>query len=553
MKKVLLVVLVLIVAAVAGYEIISVNSNIKQLTVPAVVESTTTNSGVVSTGTSTGNQTGAKILSTNEANTIQVQWSEPIKISVPKIFKKASEGYDYASGAVFYKVGTVISGPYQGGDVLYGNVDFEMETLAYSFIQQNGKITYLNKLSDYDPLDPNLISIDLVSKLPDLTYPNKITYGTSTFTLEGDGYGHFGGFDFFNFDSNNIKLVFVDPKLGNVYTDNLNAQTANKSLSNGFYLKAPDGTTRVYSLDVNFYDKDHNIPDVTWNNGLKNVDEYTYTDRGGCGSSNYASVQNELTLADFNPAGTTSKGGVVYELKDLNSPVLKNIYNNDYNPYATPKISYAEFVNSKPVFFWVDSLGRIIKFQKYTFIAAAECGKPVIYLYPKTTTDVSVKIAPVGGLTKSEPTYENGWNVKATSAGELTDLATGKNYSYLFWEGRGGLYETPTKGFVVENKDVHSFLEEKLSKLGLNVQERADFIEFWEPRMTGSPYFFVTFLGNNEMNAIAPLEIMPKPDTIIRILMDFIPLEKPVSVQGYDIKTPERNGFTVVEWGGVLR
>jgi hypothetical protein len=71
--------------------------------------------------------------------------------------------------------------------------------------------------------------------------------------------------------------------------------------------------------------------------------------------------------------------------------------------------------------------------------------------------------------------------------------------------------------------------------------------------MTGAPYFFVTFLGNKEMDAIAPLTIIPKPDSVIRILMDFSPLQKPIFVEGYEIKTPNRNGFTVVEWGGVLR
>jgi hypothetical protein len=55
------------------------------------------------------------------------------------------------------------------------------------------------------------------------------------------------------------------------------------------------------------------------------------------------------------------------------------------------------------------------------------------------------------------------------------------------------------------------------------------------------------------MNQLAPLTVTPKPDTIIRILMDFKALEKPEPAVGYPIRTPERKGFTVVEWGGVLR
>lgn len=141
----------------------------------------------------------------------------------------------------------------------------------------------------------------------------------------------------------------------------------------------------------------------------------------------------------------------------------------------------------------------------------------------------------------------------ATPEGNLKDIYTNKNYPYLFWEGRGGIYETPKKGFVITQNKVHTFLIEKLTKLGLNEKERADFIEFWEPKMTGAPYYFVTFLGNISMDKIAPLTVEPKPDTVIRVLMDFTPLAQPISVECYDIKTPIRNGFTVVEWGGVLR
>lgn len=71
--------------------------------------------------------------------------------------------------------------------------------------------------------------------------------------------------------------------------------------------------------------------------------------------------------------------------------------------------------------------------------------------------------------------------------------------------------------------------------------------------MQEKPYYFVTFLGNRDMNILAPLTIEPKPDTMIRVLMDFTPLDKPIKVKEYEIVTPKREGFTVVEWGGVIR
>lgn len=72
--------------------------------------------------------------------------------------------------------------------------------------------------------------------------------------------------------------------------------------------------------------------------------------------------------------------------------------------------------------------------------------------------------------------------------------------------------------------------------------------------MQDSPWYFVTFYGNEQMDAVAPLTISPKPDTVIRVLMEYRPLEEPIPVKSYDLgNTPERNGFTVIEWGGVIR
>ena len=141
----------------------------------------------------------------------------------------------------------------------------------------------------------------------------------------------------------------------------------------------------------------------------------------------------------------------------------------------------------------------------------------------------------------------------ADPSGVLVNVSDGKSYPYLFWEGRGGMYQEPTKGFVVAENEVHSFLQEKLALLGLNAKESADFEEFWEPRMKGAPYYFISFLGNSVMDQLAPLSITPAPDTVIRVLMDFRPLQAPVASTGYHMKTPVRRGFTVVEWGGVLR
>ncbi len=481
----------------------------------------------------------------------QVQWTTPTKVESLKVFKSGLNTTE-----TFYKVGTFTDGIFKGGDILVADVATEemWGGSKYRFINQPGKITLLAKHSDAmyeeDSLDRTKFSIDTDTVLTDLIFPEKINYGTSIFSFQGNNLGE--GFAGQTYYSPAFKLAFKHPKFGDVYANNPDDQTVTNK-KNGYYLIAPDGTERTYSLDIPFYDKNYNIPQIIWNNGTLNTTEYINTDRGGCGSRNFASVVYGLSINDLVVMGQTNSGDKVYELKDTNNMILQNIYNNDYNPYNAPKLSYADYITARPVFFWFDSFGRLIKFQKSEFIPQAECGKPVIYLYPEETTNVSVIIEPKGGFTFTEPDYGDGWDVLAYPDGKLVDLNSKISYPYLFWEGRGGIYNTPEKGFVVAVQDVHNFLIEKLTKLGLNDKEQADFIEFWEPRMTGAPYFFVTFMGNKVMDEIAPLTITPKPDSVIRILMDYTPLQEPITVEGYNIKTPERKGFTVIEWGGVLR
>ncbi|MBQ8626165.1 MAG: hypothetical protein IJ419_08395 [Agathobacter sp.] len=48
------------------------------------------------------------------------------------------------------------------------------------------------------------------------------------------------------------------------------------------------------------------------------------------------------------------------------------------------------------------------------------------------------------------------------------------------------------------------------------------------------------------------LDIMPQPDSLIRVVMVFKGLDEPIEVNEQVLTTPERVGFTVVEWGGTM-
>jgi hypothetical protein len=336
-------------------------------------------------------------------------------------------------------------------------------------------------------------------------------------------------------------------------------QDTNKPFAdNLFFYTREDGRLVFYALDLGIGidqadGQSAGTPSVIWNNGTNNTEEYTLGAVGGCGaSSSYHTVSDDV-VGVLRPSGYYFQGETkvtVYE------PVN---YSVDYFGFArwqavNPDGTIADYTALHPYFYVRDAFDRLVQFQRTSLMPAAECGKPVIYLYPTKTTDLDVTLKPVGGFTYTEPVYQNGWRVTASPDGTLMNRDDGQTYPYLFWEGRGGLYSTPTKFWVVQRADVHSFLVSTLAKLGLNQKETADFLEFWEPRMQAAPYYQIGFHGTNVMNQLAPLTLSQKADTTIRVLMDYQELSAPIKANPPILPaTPARKGFTVIEWGGVIR
>lgn len=176
--------------------------------------------------------------------------------------------------------------------------------------------------------------------------------------------------------------------------------------------------------------------------------------------------------------------------------------------------------------------------------------KPVIYLYPTETTEVTVKVGRPENLTHTYPKYENEWKVIANPNGDLTDVETGRNLYCLYWEGINTVKPKMEEGFIVKGEDTIKFLEEKLEILGLNEREANEFIIYWLPKLESNKYNYIRFQTMEEIEENMLLEINPKPDTIIRVLMEYKALEEPIKVQEQNLVTPERIGFTLVEWGG---
>ena len=184
--------------------------------------------------------------------------------------------------------------------------------------------------------------------------------------------------------------------------------------------------------------------------------------------------------------------------------------------------------------------------------------KPVIYLYPEEETNVLVSLDLNGSISCVYPEFDveetNTWEVKAYPDGTLIGK-DGSEYSYLFWEGPMNANWDMSKGYVVKGSDTAVFLKSTLSKMGLTPKEYNDFIVFWLPIMKNNQYNYITF-QNEEYTDNAVLNISPKPESVLRVFMAYQAIDKNQAdfimknLEEPEITLFERNGFTVVEWGG---
>lgn len=174
--------------------------------------------------------------------------------------------------------------------------------------------------------------------------------------------------------------------------------------------------------------------------------------------------------------------------------------------------------------------------------------KPVIYLYPEEETEVTVHLDYDGDLTTTYPAYESGWTVTAAPDGTLTD-SEGREYYCLFWEGLSSWNYDFSHSFCVRGEDTAAFLEEALRDLGLTDQEANEFLIYWLPKMEGSAYNLLSFQTESYTDH-ARLTVTPQPDTVLRVFLAWKSLEEPVDVEPQTLTAPDREGFTLVEWGG---
>ncbi|BDS14473.1 hypothetical protein [Aureispira anguillae] len=278
----------------------------------------------------------------------------------------------------------------------------------------------------------------------------------------------------------------------------------------------------------------------------------------GLGFKEYIAKENKKTLKyqAISPFANMEETGVFSRPLLLNGEPYSGVLVGTHIPSGKRilEIRFYEGIRVGAFNVWTN-LDRLYtkSFKKNNEIAIdpESVRKPIIYLYPETTQNINVKVHFKGQLTHTYPKYSShiGWNITAEPSGILTDRTSGKEFSYLFWEGQSDFQYTLDKGFVVKGEEIADFLDEKLALMGLNRREATDFVSYWLPELEKNPYNLIHF-STDEYAQNAPLEITPAPETLIRVFMVYRPLETPIHIPSQKLNSISRQGYTVVEWGG---
>ncbi|MGL1904407.1 MAG: hypothetical protein OCC49_19895, partial [Fibrobacterales bacterium] len=141
---------------------------------------------------------------------------------------------------------------------------------------------------------------------------------------------------------------------------------------------------------------------------------------------------------------------------------------------------------------------------------------PYIYLYPTSEQEISVSMTFTQNaqIIKSIPSYNTGWNVRATPDGIIDDT-----YDFLFYDFATDKMPDRSEGWIVAFEEYPTKVPSILKTLHLNDEEIEDFMEFWEPyfdKRSDAPYFVFYMEDLDRFNT---LTIDPAPDALLRVFL----------------------------------
>ncbi|MEI6237771.1 MAG: hypothetical protein WCP03_04190 [Candidatus Saccharibacteria bacterium] len=426
----------------------------------------------------------------------------------------------------------------------------EHSSIGFYYEEETKKLRYTGPALNDD------IVVDKETIIEDISPPVKIVYNNQSFATHSPvWYGNFFTTTLPQSNETTSYSKITELPQGQLY------ETTSNKYSNEVYklshmiLVLKDHRSVDYNVDTELtnYDKSSSI---NWNNGTTTSSKDYAWGFGGCG----AGINNEIALNisedDLEIMGTTDIGNKVYIVKNTSNPLFTKHYNeykqaSSFEGSNLEKNISEENFRTKPGFFlYRDNLQRWLVFSNYKYITPSGCAKPVVYLYPNKPTFVNVAVG--AQVTKSDPIYpSDGWkNVFAMPNGSL--IYNQKGYNSLFWEGYGrGIYPEVHTGKIVKRTDTIKQIKGDLYDQGLNDKEVTDFMAFWANKIPNNPYVRITWLNTNQMQQLAPLKISPWPQTMIRVFLDMEGVNESYDLSPQTLRAFKRNGFTVVEWGGL--
>jgi len=179
--------------------------------------------------------------------------------------------------------------------------------------------------------------------------------------------------------------------------------------------------------------------------------------------------------------------------------------------------------------------------------------KPNIYLYSDKDMTVDVKLYPSEWITCSEPLYDevNGWQAS------IADGSLNGSGDYLFYEALVPEESfQKEQGWVIQAGSHDEELEAILEEYAFNEKEKKDFLEFWSGNdMLDSEKCYAVYPQDNSIvDGSMPLVVNPVPEHVYRVWFYFVPVEKEFTdMDPAKVEKIERDGFTAVEWGGMIK
>src|SRR5881396_1822279 len=315
-----------------------------------------------------------------------------------------------------YKIGTFVDGPYRGSDVVSARWRTSEpckgegcdDPAYFRFVRVGDQLVFLRQNSDggdyFESLKAkwrlwtgafaaaglSLISDSLFAVQAFLA-PATMLHGSETFRWVSR-----------RCDGDSLKVAFRHPVFQQVRFD-----------GQLFHVTRPDGSCLTFEYLPYFSDKE-----IVWDSPPQEPSRSGYSwkenDEFGTLELRYGPFVSPDTVQldrDTRIVGHTQRGEPVYELKNPDHPLLKQFYkdyeadvahaaeraaqgNEDPVGVRPPKHSYEQFLAARPIFFWRDPFGRLMRFTNNDFLPVSMT-EPIIYLYPLAVQRVHVETKPL--------------------------------------------------------------------------------------------------------------------------------------------------------------